>query len=151
MWESIWQGLRSVVKSRLFVLVTTYIVLFGIIIVRMFYLQIISGEEYDKQASVKNTKIRTIKSARGQIYDCNGKLLAGNEQSYSVTIEDTGEITDNITKNAMILKCINLIKKNNDKIELSFPIKITKKGKKVFNVEKNSELRFKRDIFSKKV
>ena len=150
MWESIWQSLRSVVKSRLFVLVTTYIVLFSIIIIRMFYLQIISGEEYDKQASVRNTKIRTIKSARGQIFDCNGKLLAGNEQSYSVTIEDTGELTDNISKNTMILKCINLIKKNNDKIELSFPIKITKKGKKVFTVEKNSELRFKRDIFFKK-
>ncbi len=150
MWESIWQGLRSIVKSRLFVLVTTYIVLFSIIIIRMFILQIISGEEYDKQASIRNTKVRTIKSARGEIYDCNGKLLAGNEQSYAVTIEDTGELTDNISKNAMILKCINLIKKNNDKIDLTFPIKITKKGKKVFNVEKNSELRFKRDIFFKK-
>ena len=150
MWESIWQGLRSVVKSRLFVLVTTYILLFMIIIIRMFYLQIINGEEYDKKASVRNTKERTIKSARGQIFDCNGKLLAGNEQSYIVTIEDTGELTDNISKNKMILKCINLIKKNNDKVELTFPIKITKKGKKVFNVEKNAELRFKRDIFFKK-
>lgn len=150
MWDSIWQGIRSVVRSRLFALVTMYIILFSILIGRMFYLQIISGEKYDKQASIRNTKVRNIKSARGQIYDCNGKLLAGNEQSYAVTIEDTGDLTDNISKNTMILKCVELIKKNGDKIELEFPIRITKKGKKVFRVEKNAELRFKRDIFFKK-
>ena len=150
MLESIWSGIKSVVKSRLFALVTTYIILFAILIGRMFYLQIISGEKYDKQASVRNTKIRSIKSARGEIYDCNGKLLAGNEHSYAVTIEDTGDLTDNISKNSMILKCVNLIKKNGDKIELEFPIRITKKGRKVFRVDKNAELRFKRDIFFKK-
>ncbi|MBO6108878.1 MAG: hypothetical protein J6P16_05695 [Eubacterium sp.] len=150
MLDSIKQLLRSISNSRLFVLITVYVILFSILIVRMFYLQIISGERYDKEATVRNTKVRAVKSARGQIFDCNGKLLAGNELSYAVTIEDTGELTDNISKNEMILNCINLIKKNNDKIELTFPIRITKKGKKVFNVEKNAELRFKRDIFFKK-
>ncbi len=150
MFDSIWTGIKSMFRSRLFALVTTYIVLFSIIIGRMFYLQIISGEKYDKEASIRNTKVRAIKSARGQIFDCNGKLLAGNEQSYAVTIEDTGELADNISKNKMILKCINLIEKNGDKIELDFPIRINKKGKLVYRVEKSPELRFKRDIFFKK-
>ena len=150
MLESIRQGLRSIVHSRLFILVLTYIVLFSILVIRLFYLQIVSGESYDKQAATRNNKVRTIKSARGQIYDCNGRLLAGNEQSYAVTLEDTGELTDNIEKNKMILKCINQIEKNGDEIELEFPIRITKKGKKVFQVEKAAELRFKRDIFYKK-
>ena len=150
MLSSIWHSIRKALSSRLFALVTTYVLLFGIIIVRMFYLQIIQGESYDKKASIQNTRVRAIKSARGQIFDCNGKLLAGNEQSYAVTIEDTGELEDNIEKNKMILKLVKLIKKNGDKIELEFPIRINKKGKKVFRVEKPEELRFKRDIFFKK-
>ncbi len=150
MLESIRQGLRSIVHSRLFILVLTYIVLFSILIIRLFYLQIVSGESYDKQATTRNNKVRSLKSARGQIYDCKGKLLAGNEQSYAVTLEDTGDLKDNIEKNNMILTCINQIEKNGDEIELDFPIRITKKGKKVFRVEKAAELRFKRDIFYKK-
>ena len=111
MLSSIWHSIRKALSSRLFALVTTYVLLFGIIIVRMFYLQIIQGESYDKKASIQNTRVRAIKSARGQIFDCNGKLLAGNEQSYAVTIEDTGELEDNIEKNKMILKLVKLIKK----------------------------------------
>ena len=150
MFENIKNSLKNTVKSPLFTLVVTYIVLFSIIIGRMFYLQIMKEEEYANEAAVKSTKVRSIKSARGCIYDKNGVLLAGNEQSYSVTMEDTGELTNNIDKNTMILKCVELIKKNGDKIELEFPIRITKKGKKVFRVEKNAEFRFKRDIFFKK-
>lgn len=150
MFESIWHAIRSAFHSRLFAIVTTYIILFSILIGRMFQLQIIQGNEYEKKASIQNTKTRAIKSARGQIFDCNGKLLAGNEQSYAVTLEDTGDLKDNISKNTMILKCVNLIEKNGDKIEIEFPIRINKKGKLVYRVEKNAELRFKRDIFFKK-
>ncbi|MCR4606059.1 MAG: peptidase [Eubacterium sp.] len=150
MLSSIWQGIKNAVHSKLFPVILTYVLLFGIIIVRMFHLQIIQGESYDKKASIRNTRERAIKSARGEIYDCNGKLLAGNEQSYAVTLEDTGELDNNIDKNKMILKLFKLIKKNGDKIEIEFPIKINKKGKKVFRVDKNEELRFKRDIFFKK-
>lgn len=150
MFENIKNSLKNTVRSPLFTLVVTYIVLFSIIICRMFYLQIINEEEYANEAAVKSNRIRSIKSARGCIYDKNGVLLAGNEQSYSVTMEDTGDLKNNIDKNTMILKCVNLIKKNGDKIDLEFPIRITKKGKKVYKVEKNAELRFKRDIFFKK-
>lgn len=150
MFENIKNSLKNTVRSPLFTLVVTYIVLFSIIICRMFYLQIINEEEYANEAAVKSNRIRSIKSARGCIYDKNGVLLAGNEQSYSVTMEDTGDLKNNIDKNTMILKCVNLIKKNGDKIDLEFPIRISKKGKKVYKVEKNAELRFKRDIFFKK-
>lgn len=147
MLDSILESLKNIIKSRFFSLAITYVVLFSILIGRMFYLQIINGETYDKEASLQKQKTKTIKSARGKIYDCNGKLLATNEQSFSITIEDSGELTTNLEKNTMIRKCLSLIKKNGDTIALDFPIFLSKKGKFSYNVTKAAELRFKRDIF----
>lgn len=147
MFDGVLDFLKNIVKSRFFSLIVTYVLLFSILIGRMFYLQIINGETYDKKASLQKQKVKTIKSARGKIYDCNGKLLVTNEQSYSITMEDSGELKNNIDKNAMIAKCIKLIEKNGDKLDLDFPITRTPKGKFKFNVNQAAELRFKRDIF----
>ena len=147
MLDSILDALKSVVKSRLFTLVVAYILLFSVLIGRMFYLQIIKGEEYDQEASLQKQKTKTIKSARGKIYDSTGKLLATNEQTYAITMEDSGELTDNPSKNQMIMTCIRLLEKNGDGMDLEFPIILNKKGKFKFNVTKSAELRFKRDIF----
>lgn len=147
MFDGLADFLKNIVKSRFFALIVTYVLLFSILIGRMFYLQIINGETYDKKASLQKQKVKTIKSARGKIYDCNGKLLVTNEQSYSITMEDSGELKKNVEKNAMIAKCIKLIEKNGDKLDLDFPITRTKKGKFKFNVNHAAELRFKRDIF----
>lgn len=150
MLDSILETLKNMVKSKIFPLVVTYILLFSILVGRMFYLQIIHGETYDTQATLQKQKQKTIKSARGKIYDCNGKLLATNEQSYAVTMEDSKELTDNLSKNRVILKCIRLIEKNNDTLDLDFPIAMGKNGKHVFTVNNAAQLRFKRDLFYKK-
>ena len=150
MFDSILDYLKSIVKSRFFAVVVTYIVLFSILVGRMFYLQIVKGETYDEKATLQKQKIKTVKSARGKIYDSTGKLLATNEQRYAITIEDSGELKDNVSKNTMILKCIRLMEKNGDKLELDFPIILTKKGKFRFDVSKSAELRFKRDIYYEK-
>lgn len=149
MLESIVDFLKSIVKSRYFTFIVTYILLFSILVGRMFYLQIVKGETYDKEASLQMQRSKTIKSSRGKIYDCNGKLLATNEQTYAITLEDSGELEDNPSKNRMILKCVSLIEKNGDSLDLEFPITY-KNGKFRFNVNKSAELRFKRDIYYKK-
>ena len=95
----------------------------------------------------KKQKIKTIKSARGKIYDCNGKLLVTNEQSYSITIEDSGDLKTNQEKNTMIEKCITLIEKHGDSLDLDFPISMNKNGKFKYTVNQAAQLRFKREIF----
>ena len=62
MFDSILDSIKSIVKSRFFPLVTTYVLLFSILVGRMFYLQIINGETYDRQASLQKQKIKTIKT-----------------------------------------------------------------------------------------
>ncbi len=53
---------------------------------RLFDLQVISGADYADNYTVKTTKTRTLKSSRGNIYDCNNTLL-----TYSTRSEDGGE------------------------------------------------------------
>lgn len=142
--------IKNLFKSRLVPIVIVYIGLFAIVVIRMFSLQIVKGDEYVDKTVVTTEKERDIKSTRGKIYDCNGKLLASNELSYSVIIEDTGEVTNNEQKNAMIYKMINIIKKNGDKIDLDFPIKLNKNNQLEFTVDDSSVLRFKRDAYFQK-
>lgn len=104
MITAILDSIKSLVKSRIFPLIIVYVTLFSILVARLFYLQIVQGETYDEKATIRNEKVKMLKSSRGKIYDCNGKLLASNEQSYAITIEDTGELKGNRALNEMILK-----------------------------------------------
>ncbi len=148
MLSAIREYIKNLLHSRIFFLIVIYAILFGILVGRLFYLQIVKGESYEKQASIKNEKRRILKSSRGKIYDCNGKLLASNEQSYSITIEDSGDFGKDVAAmNQMILKCISLIEKNGDSLSVDFPIAFNKKGNIVFNGDDNAILVFKREIF----
>ena len=52
-------------------------VLFLLLIVRLFYLQIVRGEEYAENFSLRIKREITLPGTRGNIYDRNGVLLAG--------------------------------------------------------------------------
>ena len=55
-------------RSRIFTLIVVYVVLFSILVGRLFYLQIVQGEAYDEQATIKNEKQKTIKKQRLTTY-----------------------------------------------------------------------------------
>ena len=147
MLDRIAEKLKNIFSSRLVPIVFIYIVLFFVLIIRMFSLQIVVGEDFVDTTVKTDEKNRDIKSTRGKIYDCNGKLLASNQISYSVTIQDTGEITTNEEKNEMIYKMLQIIKKNNEHLDIEFEISINENNEFVFNGDKASELRFKRDAY----
>ena len=147
MLDRLGEFFKNLFKSRTVPIVIVYIILFSILIIRMFSLQIVESEEHVDQTVVTEERERDIKSTRGKIYDCNGVLLASNELSYSVTIQDTGEIATNEEKNEVIYNMLNIIKSHGDKPSLDFYIKINKKGLLEYSVDKKAELRFKRDAY----
>lgn len=142
------EWLKGICKSRLFPIVIIYTCLFSILIYRAFSLQIIEGSKLSQESEKKYNKERYIKSTRGNIYDCKGKLLAYNESSYSIVIEDTGEMKKNDEKNAMIYKLINIVKKHKGTLDCDFEIRLTKDGKFEFTVDGTALLNFKRDVYS---
>lgn len=59
-------------------------ILFMILVLRLFYLQIIKGEEYKKEATLNSLKQSVVPTLRGKIYDKNGEMLATNTTGYQL-------------------------------------------------------------------
>ncbi len=64
-------------------------VIFIVLVVRLFYMQIVSGAEADASLTASVTRKVTIPAARGNIYDRYGRPLATNEAAFSVEIDDS--------------------------------------------------------------
>lgn len=64
-------------------------VVFGVMIIRLFYLEIIKGEEYNRKSLRNIVKEIKIPALRGRIFDRYGKILASWRPGYEVFIEDT--------------------------------------------------------------
>ena len=148
LFEDLKEIILSVIKSRLFVLFIIFIILPIILIQRLFYLQIIKGEEYLDGFELKITKEKILPSTRGNIYDRNGELLAYNELAPSVTMEDNYDSsnTKNAKMNDTIYRLIKIIEDNHDSVIHDFNI-VLEKGEFVFAVEGTSKLRFLADIY----
>ena len=153
MFEHIKEGLRLFFKSRLAVAALVMILLFSALLWRVFSLQIINGKEYQENYTLTIVKERTLNSTRGNIYDRNGNLLAYNELSYSVTIEDNGTYSSTRVKNeslnAEIAQLITALEKNGDSISNDFRITLNDDGTYSYNVEESSTTwkRFLADVF----
>lgn len=93
-----------------------------ILIVQLFNLQIVHGEEYLEKANSRLTRETTIKAARGNILDCNGNLLAGNKIEYSLKIYKSKIEEKDL--NTTILNTVNILENNSDTYNDEFPINI---------------------------
>lgn len=147
MLEIIKDWFERMTKNRIIPIILIYICLIFILVHRLFSLQIIDGNTLTQESETKKDKERYTKGTRGNIYDCNGVLLAYNEVSHSVTMEENDKLSTNEEKNAMIYKLLMILEKNNCKLDIDFQISINKKGKFVFNVEDTTLLNFKRDVY----
>lgn len=114
-------------------LLTTLVYIIGaVLLIQLFRLQIVNGEEYRETSDARLTRESTIEAARGEIKDRNGKDLATTRTGYSVELY---KIKNNTDLNNTILKIVNLLEKNGDKYINNFPI--------------NSELEFTYDTEEK--
>lgn len=143
--------LKNTVFSRLFIIILVIFVLFFILIRRLFVLQIINGEEYLNNFTLRIKKEITLDSARGNIYDRNGNLLAYNELAYSVTIEDNYENNSlkNQNINNTILNTVKIIEKcgDGDCLINNFNVVINDSGQYEYTVSDSRLLRFLADVY----
>lgn len=83
------ERLGELLRNRLFVMLAAVAVIFIILVGRLFYMQIVNGEEADASLTSSVTREVTIPAARGNIYDRYGRPLAVNEAAFSVEIDDS--------------------------------------------------------------
>lgn len=148
MLDTLLDWIKSVLRSRLFPIVLIFLALFSVLVYRLFNLQIVESEEITSESIYRRTETRELKSSRGNIYDCNGVLLAYNKLSYSITMVDTGEYEDNASMNAVIDKLIRIIENYGGSFVSDFGIKLDSEGDLVYTVSDNALLRFKKDVYS---
>ena len=67
---------QNFIGSRTILLYVLFGVLAFVLLNRIFQLQIIEGADKQTELELKIKKERSISSTRGNIYDCNGKVLA---------------------------------------------------------------------------
>ena len=123
--KEIWEIIINTIKSRTFFICIVFMVMFSALIARVFYLQIATdSDSYVLEMSQKTEKTRYSTATRGNIYDADGNLLAYNETTYSVQIEDTLDSSNykNSQMNEIICKTVNIIEKNGDSLLNDFPV-----------------------------
>lgn len=151
--KEVFEYILSLFKSRIFPLILVFAILVGVLINRLFGLQIINGESYVKDLSSSIQKDMSVAATRGRIFDKNGVLLAYNDIAYAVRISDSGKYNNNAEKNeklnASIDKTLDIIEAKGDTYSNDFPI-VYEDGQYVFNIKDNELLRFLRDIYGKR-
>jgi penicillin-binding protein 2 len=137
------------------VLLVVFGLLSAILLGRIFQLQVINGAEYANNFTVKTTRKRVLESTRGNIYDVNGKTLAHNELSNSVTIEDNGTYSTtrekNLSLNGEIYRLTRLIREKGDTLAHDFHIYVDENGEFAFDVDEGTTRnRFRADLYGEK-
>jgi len=140
--------IKKLLKSRLFPITLIFIALFTVLLNRLFVLQIVQGPALAEDLDYKETTSREIKSTRGNIKDRNGKLLASNTLSYSVTMEDSTKIKSNEQRNIIVHQLIKVIEENGDTLDNEFYIIQNKDGEFEFTVDGAALTRFKKNAYA---
>lgn len=80
-------GLSSRSSLRIAMIGVFMLALFAIVFFRLWYLQVLSGDEYLAEANQNRTRDIRVEAPRGQIFDRDGKLLVDNRSSWQVRID----------------------------------------------------------------
>ena len=150
MLEDIKESILNFITSRIFVLVVIFLAFFGIMMSRIFYLQIINGQNYADSFTMRIKREVSLPGTRGRIFDRNGQVLADNVLSYSVTMEDNGTYKSarekQSTLNRTVLKVIDIVESHGDNVIGDFGI-VYQNGSYAYTQEGRALLRFKADVY----
>ena len=100
---------KKVLKTRTIPLIIIYLTFSAILVYKVFTIQVVKQKDIADNTVTQDVITRETKATRGNIYDCNGVLLACNKLSYNVTLQDYKAFETDEKKNAMIFRLIKII------------------------------------------
>ena len=71
-------------RQKLKIVIALLLIIFSVLLVRLWYLQVIKGEELRQRSENNSVRFRKIKPLRGLIMDRNGLVLVDNRPSFDV-------------------------------------------------------------------
>ena len=93
-------------KQRIIGAILCVVAAFVVLVVRLFFLQVIKGDEFSLLSENNSIRLQSINPSRGMIFDRNGKLLVDNRPSFNVNIilKDARPVEDTIKKLSRYIK-----------------------------------------------
>ena len=139
---------KKLISSRLFILGGFLFFLFCVLGVRLFNLQIVNGEEYQETYMARTERTVSLTGTRGNIYDRSGNVLAYNELSYNVVIQDNGDYETANERNRMLLLLVRILNRHGESVEGEFQVGFDSSGEMVFtSASETSRKRFLADLY----
>lgn len=84
-FSSGWSGLPDL-KNRFLVLSLAVALVFLLLILRLWYLQVVSGDRYRMMSEKNRTRVLQIAAPRGPVFDRSGSLLVDSRPAFDVSI-----------------------------------------------------------------
>ena len=119
---------KKLFGSRLFALSVIFTLMFAGLVGKLFQMQILDGREYQETYMQRTEKSVTTPGTRGNIYDCNGNMLAYNDLAYSVIIQDTGDYPKTADRNQMLYRLVSILERRGETVEGKFEIALDQNG-----------------------
>lgn len=139
--------IRKKNKRRLQILGLIFAVMFLVLFIRLFLLQIIRGPDYLETFSRRIQKVTQIQAQRGNIYDCSGQLIAGSRVCYNILIEASMLPEDHQHINGIIVRLLELMEAYGETLDLSLPVAVSN-GRYVYDGTDDEVVQFKKDIYN---
>ncbi len=128
---------------RLLIVGFGILILFVILICRLYILQIINGDYYNTQILGTTIKEIPVTAPRGNIYDRMGRPLAVNYSSWTVNF-DSGVSVENL--NDVLERLVDYLEQNGEEVEDNFPISEEKPYVFQEDYTQAREVRWKKDM-----
>ena len=139
---------RKFFSSRLAPLALLFSCMFIILVIKLFNLQIVQGENYLRDYIQLTEREITTPGTRGNIYDRNGNVLAYNELAYVVTVQDNGEYANVNDRNAMLLRLVRILNSHGEEVVGRFEVAIDENGEMYYtSSSETSRKRFLSDLY----
>jgi penicillin-binding protein 2 len=119
--ERLLKKIKLFLTNRLFIFSFITCMLFSVLVMRLFKLQIVEAEEYEEGLKTTIVKKIPISAPRGNIYDKYGRPLAINRSAFNLNFDLSVKISPE-QLNDVIFKLINIFEKNNQEYVDEFPI-----------------------------
>ncbi len=132
----------KIFSNRLLILFIFFFVLYYLLIVKLFDLQIVNGEKYQNDFKQKTKRTVPISAFRGEIFDRNGNPLAITKSSSSIKIDPSISVSN---LNTVIYDLITLLDKNGENYIDDFPITKEEPFEFTFST-KDQEKWFKKEL-----
>ncbi len=86
---------KNRIPFRLNLLFFAVFILFSALILRLGFIQIVQGDEFERELEQTSSETARIDAPRGLMYDRNGELIVDNELVLSLTYTNEQDVSDN--------------------------------------------------------